>query len=433
MTSNDLLLAKSLAQLVKQNGGKTYFTGGYVRDKILNRENNDIDIEIFDLDYDVFLKLLNEVGDIISFGKSYRVFHIAGYDIDISLSNTNLYNACKRRDLTINSIVMDVLTGEIVDFFNGRRDLKNKLINYIDKISFVQDKLRVFRVCRFASVYDFTISDATLELCKSIDVSDVSKERVFSELSIALLKSAKPSEFIESLRKMEKLDYWFKEVKQLIGVKQNPTYHLEGDVYTHTLMVLDQACKVKNESEYPLGFMLTALCHDFGKYVAWQQKDGIIHNYGHEKEGLPLVKQFLNRFTDDKYLHKYVLNMVLLHMTPNRLAYDQSSIKATNKMFDKAIDKKGLVMFALADDLGRISTNNGKDNTNFLLDRLKIYEKYMSKDHITGRDLKELGIMETNLYKKLLQYGHKLQLSGVDKEAAIKQLLHYYQELKEED
>ena len=131
MTSNDLLLAKSLAQLVKQNGGKTYFTGGYVRDKILNRENNDIDIEIFDLDYDVFLKLLNEVGDVISFGKSYRVFHIAGYDIDISLSSTNLYNACKRRDLTINSIVMDVLTGEIVDFFNGRRDLKNKLINYM--------------------------------------------------------------------------------------------------------------------------------------------------------------------------------------------------------------------------------------------------------------------------------------------------------------
>ncbi len=427
----DLEMAKLIAQAVKQYGGKTYFTGGYVRDSLLKKENNDIDIEIFGLDKDTFIRAVSGLGNVISFGKSYRVFHIAGYDIDISLSDKSLFDSCKRRDLTINSIAMDVLNNEIVDYFNGVKDLKEKVINYVDKKTFVQDKLRVFRVARFASVYGFTISEDTLEYCKSIDVDDISKERVFSELCIALTRSERPSIYIESLKKMNKLDYWFKEVKQLIGVTQNPIYHGEGDVYTHTLMVLDQAAILKDKSSYPLGFMFTALCHDFGKYVARQVVDGVIHNYAHEKEGLPLVKEFLNRFTDDKYLHKYVSNMVLLHMAPNKLAFEKSSIKATNKMFDQAIDKKGLVLFALADDKGRISDIKHDDYTPFLLERLEIYEEYMSRDHITGQDLKELGISESNLYKELLQYGHKLHLSGVGKQSAIKQLLHYYKELKE--
>ncbi len=427
----DLEMAKQIAQAVKQYGGKTYFTGGYVRDKLLGKENNDIDIEIFELDKDNFFDAVKPLGDVISFGKSYRVFHVVGYDIDISLSDKSLFDSCKRRDLTINSIVMDVLTGEIVDYFNGVNDIKKKVINYVDKLTFIQDKLRVFRVARFAAVYGFTISEDTLSFCKSIDVVDVSKERVFAELCIALTRSERPSIYIDSLKKMGKLDHWFKEVKQLIGVTQNPIYHSEGDVYTHTLMVLDQASKLKGESSYSLGFMITALCHDFGKYVARQVVDGVIHNYAHEKEGLPLVKEFLDRFTDDKYLHKYVANMVLLHMAPNKLAYEKSSIKATNKMFDKAIDKKGLVMFALADDKGRISEIKHEDYTSFLLERLEIYEEYMRRDRITGQDLKELGISESNLYKELLQYAHKLHLSGVDKQAAIKQLMHYYKELKE--
>lgn len=103
-------------------------------------------------------------------------------------------------------------------------------------------------------------------------------------------------------------------------------------------MVLDEAAKRRDIARYPLGFMMSALCHDFGKAVCTTEVNGVIHSYSHETEGLPLVQQFLERITTETKLIKYVLNMTELHMTPNIMAGARSKLKSTNRLFDSAVE-----------------------------------------------------------------------------------------------
>ncbi len=417
---------KEIAAAVIRLGGNTYYTGGYVRDKLLNKQCKDIDIEVHGITEQQLLSLLSSLGMVQSFGKSYKIYHLDHYDLDISLSEQSLKEACRRRDLTINALAMDVLTEQVFDFYNGINDLHNKVLNYVDPQTFAQDRLRVFRACRFSAVLNFQMSDKLRELCKEIDCREVAKERVFNELSLSLLKSSEPSIFIENLRKCEQLSYWFKEVEDLIGVLQNSKYHKEGDVYTHTLMVLDKAAQVKNESSNPLAFMLSALCHDFGKALTTEEIDGVIHSYGHETKGILPTRRFLKRLSGDNDLQKYVLNMVQLHMQPNNLARNNSSVKATNKMFDRAIDKYGLILLAEADNKGRICEDKITNNMTYLLDRYALYQEYMRKDYIRAKDLQMMGIPEGKQYKELLEFAHKLRLAGVEKDKALKQVEALY-------
>lgn len=118
------------------------------------------------------------------------------------------------------------------------------------------------------------------------------RERIDGELKKALLKAEKPSVFFEGLRKMGQLDYWFPELKALMGVAQNPVYHSEGDVWTLTMMVLDEAAKLRERTRNLYWFMLSVLTHDFGKAICIEEKNGVIHACLHETKGLPLVEPF---------------------------------------------------------------------------------------------------------------------------------------------
>ncbi|MDO4378605.1 MAG: HD domain-containing protein [Erysipelotrichia bacterium] len=417
---------KDIAEAVNKLGGNTYYIGGYVRDRLLNKQCVDIDIEVHGITEQQLLSLLSSLGTVQSYGKSYKIYHLDHCAIDISLSDHSLKEACHRRDLTINALAMDALTEQVFDFYNGINDLNNRILNYVDSETFEQDKLRVFRACRFSAVLDFQMSDKLRELCRKIDCREVAKERVFNELRISLLNSYKPSIFFENLRKCEQLSYWFKEVEDLIGVEQNPKYHREGDVYTHTLMVLDNAAKVKNICSNSLAFMLSALCHDFGKALTTEEIAGVIHSYGHEVKGILPTKKFLKRLSNDNDLRKYVLNMVRLHMLPNNLARSNSSAKATNKMFDQAIDKYGLILLADADNKGRVCEEGITDNVAYLLDRYALYQEYMQKDYVRAKDLQMLGIPAGKQYKELLEFAHKLRLAGVEKDKALKQVWKLY-------
>ena len=157
-----------------------------------------------------------------------------------------------------------------------------------------------------------------------MDVSTLSRERVMGELSKALLKAKRPSVFFEALRAMDKLSDWFPELEALIGVEQDPVHHPEGDVWTHTMLVLDAAARLRAQANAPAGFMLSALCHDLGKATAFQRVDGRIHAYGHETEGVPLAERFVKRLTDEKKLQAYVVSMVELHMRPNMLVANRA-------------------------------------------------------------------------------------------------------------
>ena len=439
---NDFELSLKIAQKVNSFGGKAYFVGGFVRDRLMGKESSDIDIEIHGIKAEKLSDILSEFGNVLSYGKSFGIFSVEGYGVDIALPRTEKptgkghrdfaihsdpflgeEEASRRRDFTVNALMQDVLSGEVLDFFGGKADLEKGIIRHVDDKHFGEDPLRVLRGAQFASRLDFDTDERTLEIYKKTDLSLLSPERVMSEMSKALLQGIKPSVFFETLKNANKLKTWFGELEALIGIEQNPKYHAEGDAWTHTMMVLDEAAKIKDKTSNPLGFMLCALCHDFGKAVTTSVKNGVIHAYNHETEGLPITEKFLKRLTNEKELIKYTLGMCALHMKPHILAGAKSSVKATNRMFDCAPDPDDLIYIAKADALGKLPKEDKSEAYDFLTERLTVYKSIMSKPHVSATDLMERGVPQGKILGEMLDYAHKLRLAGVEKDDALKQCL----------
>ena len=442
--NDELKIAREIALAVSEKGGRAYFVGGYVRDRLKKRELKDIDIEVHGIEADDLKDILSAIGNVLEAGKSFGIFSLKGHNLDIAMprreratgkghrdldvktdGSMGTYEAAIRRDFTVNALMEDVLTGEITDHFGGLGDLESGILRHVDDRTFGEDPLRVLRAAQFAARFDMKIADKTIELCRTTALGALSRERVMEEMKKALIKSEKPSVFFESLRDMNQLDTWFPELKALIGIEQNPKYHSEGDAWVHTMMVLDAAAVYRHKVNNPLYFMLSALCHDYGKAVSTTVIDGVIHAYNHETEGLPIIKKFLDRITAEKELKKYVLNMCRYHMKPRILANAKSSVKATNTMFDSSSEPEALIYISEADSMGKLPPSEDKGQREFLEGRLKVYRDVMSKPYVTGSDLVDAGLVPDENFKEILEYTHKLRLACVDKESALKQALKY--------
>ncbi|MDO4976465.1 MAG: HD domain-containing protein [Eubacteriales bacterium] len=445
--SEDLRMAQMIAKKVDALGGRSYFVGGYVRDEQMGIENKDIDIEIHGIERSTLTAILQELGELVETGASFGVYGIKGYDLDIALPRKEKAvgkghkdfevlvdpflgskEAAIRRDFTINALMKDVVTGEIVDHFSGMEHLKDGILHYVNAETFAEDPLRLLRGAQFAARFDFRLSNETVELCKQMDTKTLTKERVLGEMKKALLKADKPSIFFEEMKRMNQLSYWFEEVEKLDEIPQGPEHHMEGNVWVHTMMVLDRAAKCRDLVEDPLAFMLAALCHDFGKIVATEEKNGKIHAYGHEVKGLPLVKHFLGKLTSEKQMTDYILNMVRYHMKPHMLSGARSAIKKTNLMFDESVDPWALILLSECDARSSISGDgkpyNEEDKT-FLVERYELYKEYMARPYVTGKDLIEAGLKPDKNFSDILAYAHKLRLAGVEKEVALRQAMAY--------
>lgn len=444
MLLSDLEMAKRIAEAVSEKGGCAYFVGGYVRDLIRDDPGKDIDIEIHGIAPDVLKEILASLGQRLEIGESFGIFGLKGYSLDIAMPRTETnrgkghrdfdvfvephigtLKAAKRRDFTVNAMMQNVLTGEIIDHFDGIKDLKNGIIRHIDPETFIEDPLRVLRGAQFAARFNFEIAPETVELCRTMDISTLARERIMGELEKALLKAENPSLFFEHMRRMDQLSVWFPELEALIGVEQNPKHHSEGDVWVHTMMVLDEAAKIKHYASDKVGFMLSAITHDFGKAICTEIIKGEIHSYEHETKGLPIIKAFMERLTNEHKLIKYVLNLSEHHMKPNTLAAAGASIKSTNKMFDKSVDPPALLCLAIADGLGKTAPREYISYDEFFRERLKIYREYMSRPYVTGQDLIDAGIKPSKSFSDYLDYAHKLRLAGIEKESALRQTIAY--------
>lgn len=179
-------------------------------------------------------------------------------------------------------------------------------------------------------------------------------------LENTLLQSVNPSLVFENLRANSQLSQWFPELETLITTEQDVRHHPECSVWNHTMMVLDVCACFRDQAQNPLGFMLSALCHDFGKAVTTTRDGDRIQSYGHEEKGLPLVQKFLERIycgqsevEKNTALINYVLNMTALHMRPNMLVRQNSSAKVYRRMFRQAQVPGDLLLLAKADHLGR--------------------------------------------------------------------------------
>ena len=440
----DRQMALEVARRVAEKGGRSFYVGGLVRDALLGQENKDIDIEVHGVSPQELKDILDSLGQRMTIGESFGIFGLKGYSLDVAMPRKEeargsghkdfeifvdpfigTFAAARRRDFTVNALMQDVLTGEIVDHFGGRQDLQQGILRHVGDDSFAEDPLRVLRGAQFAARFEFSVAEETVELCRGMDLRHLPRERIEGELKKALLKAERPSIFFTVLRQMHQLEHWFPELAALIGVPQNPTFHAEGDVWNHTMMVLDEAAKLRERTQNPYWFMLAALTHDFGKAVCTEEINGVIHAYEHEKLGLPLAENCLRRLTGETKLHRYVLNLVELHMKPNTVAEAKSAPKVTTRMFDRAVDPEALVCIALADDLGRIAQKPTGIHDAFLRQRLAEFRALMARPYVMGRDLIEAGLKPDETFTQILEYAHKLRLAGVEKESALKQVLGF--------
>ena len=438
--NRDKIITKRIAEEINELGGSVYYVGGYVRDSILGRENKDIDIEVYGVTPEKLKKVCRKIGRVDEVGASFGVLKIHGCDIDITMPrkeratgighkdfkvNVDPFMATKeaasRRDFTINAIMKNVLTGEIIDHYDGMKDLNERSIRHIINTSFVEDPLRVFRAAGFASRLGFTIADETIELCKGINIATLPNERIYEETNKVLLKAEKPSIYFECLMILDKIKCFFPELDLLHSVEQDPVYHPEGDAWVHTMMVLDNAATKRHEVLFPLGFMYSALFHDIGKPMTtvFDNDKKRIVSYGHEIAGVDESKRALKRITNNKQLIQYVQNMVEFHMKPH-FTPRNASYKTTNRFLDKIPYPKDLILLSLCDKLGRQEIDPRL--ARFWDDRLKCYKEIMKKPEVTGDDLISFGYKPGPEFRTILKQCHRIHLAGVSKEDVIRHL-----------
>jgi tRNA nucleotidyltransferase (CCA-adding enzyme) len=284
-----------------------YLVGGAVRDALLNYPVKDKDYLVTGATIEQMTKLGYQ-----QVGKSFPVFLHPESSQEYALARTEVKQGAGytgfvcdfspeitieqdliRRDLTINAMAQSE-DGDIIDPYNGQEDLKAKTLRHVSD-AFVEDPLRVLRVARFAARYHhlgFTIADETLTLMQQIadsgELASLVPERVWQETQSALAERS-PEVFFQSLRAANALKVIFPELDALYGVPNPPLWHPEIDTGIHTMMVLQQACKLTDS--LPIRF--AALVHDLGKGLT--PKEHWPKHHGHENTGLPLVKALCER------------------------------------------------------------------------------------------------------------------------------------------
>jgi tRNA nucleotidyltransferase (CCA-adding enzyme) len=261
----------------------------------------------------------------------------------------------------MNAIGLDPLTLEYLDPHGGRRDLRDKRLRATDAAHFPEDPLRGLRVAGFAARFEMTPDEELKELCSELDLSELSAERVFSELEKLLLRSEKPSIGFELLREMKLLRF-FPEIEALVGVPQEPDWHPEGDVWIHTMMVLDEAAKLRTENaEDDLALMYGALAHDFGKPGTTETIGGRVTSYEHDVKGAVIAEAFLEKLRGPKELTKKVEALVRHHLAPALFHKNGATAKAYRRLA-RDLDASGvrpdlLLRVATADHLGRTTAD----------------------------------------------------------------------------
>lgn len=244
----NMQMAHRIAEKVASHGGRTFFVGGFVRDRLMGKENKDIDIEIHGILPDTLADILNSLGKMTEMGASFGIFGLKGYDLDIAMPRKEeatgrghkdftvfvdpflgTYKAALRRDFTMNAMMQDVLTDEVVDHFGGIADMEKGVLRHVNKDTFVEDPLRVLRAAQFAARFGFQVAPETIELAKTMDLTALARERILGELEKALLKADTPSIFFDEMVKMEQMKDWFPEIDALRA----------ENLWTYTMQVLD--------------------------------------------------------------------------------------------------------------------------------------------------------------------------------------------------
>src|SRR5882762_2399400 len=368
----------ALAEAVRDAGGRALLVGGCVRDPLMGREPKDWDAEVYGVEPAKLRTLLEQFGPVNVVGEAFTVYKL-GSDLDVSIPRRErktgrghrafvvegdpemtIEDAARRRDFTVNAILQDPLTSEVIDPFGGQEDIRNKTLRAVSVDTFAEDSLRVLRAAQFAARFEFEIETETLGLCREIDLSDLPSERIWREMEKLLLKAQHPSIGLQCLLELGAIDKLFPEIKALIGVEQDREWHPEGDVFVHTGLVIDRARELIDGLPYAkqVTVMLAALCHDFGKPATTEFIDGRLRSRGHEEGGVAPTLSFLDRLnlhTLDGYdVRGQVVALVRDHLKPGEFFKKQEEVgDGAFRRLARKCELDLLYRVARADSLGR--------------------------------------------------------------------------------
>jgi tRNA nucleotidyltransferase (CCA-adding enzyme) len=333
-------------------GFRALVAGGAVRDDLLGLAPQDFDVEVYGVSFNVLAEFLERYGRTDLVGQSFGVVKLTvtgGRTYDFSLPRRDSKigrahrdflatfdpgitpeEAASRRDFTINAMAFDPVADQILDFFGGREDLKNRVLRATSR-AFREDPLRVLRGMQFACRFNLTIDAATAVQCREIanEYSTIAQERVAEEFMKWAMKSKYPGHIAEYLVATGWVAH-FPEIGNILGVPQDPEWHPEGDVGVHTMHVVDAGARIAErdslEDDDRAVLLFAALTHDFAKAgtTALRERNGVLRwtAHGHEAAGGPLARAFLKRIGIKASIVEQVVPLVENHLAHSSLRND---------------------------------------------------------------------------------------------------------------
>jgi poly(A) polymerase len=434
--------AISIVRMLRERGHQAYLVGGCVRDMVLGHEPADYDVttdatpdqvmRIFPETYAVGAQFgvvlvppgspdareLRPAVDATSVPTDHSkadVVEVATFRSDIGYSDgrhpdrvqfsTDPREDVERRDFTINGLLLDPIKGEILDFVGGQQDLKAGIIRTIGSPEqrFEEDKLRMLRAVRFAARFEYTIDPATFAAMQKLagNIHQVSRERVRDELSKMLIEGHARRAFL-LLDESGLLQQVLPEISAMKGVAQPPQFHPEGDVFVHTLLLLE---KLPRPS--PMTLAWGALLHDVGKPATFRVADRIRFD-GHVEVGVKMAEQICRRFRFSNHDTEQILALVKNHM---RFGDVQRMKESTLKKFMR------LPQFEEHLELHRLDCQSSHgDLTSYEFTREKLVSTPEASMRpaplVTGNDLINAGYVPGPRFKEILAAVEDSQLEG---------------------
>jgi len=383
---------------LRRAGGNPLLVGGAVRDMALNLSPKDLDLEVYGLGVDEILHAVRPLGKVHQVGVSFGVIILKSGDdaFDIAVprreSKTGRGHkgfiaepdptmtpeeAASRRDYTINALMYDFETNEILDYFGGMVDLQNRILRHVGP-AFAEDPLRVLRGMQFASRFVMDVDPETAELCYELldEYDTLPRERIWNEWLKWAAKGQQPSKGLQFLADTGWIEV-YPEIMNLIKTPQDPTWHPEGDVFVHTGFVVDAAADIARRENIWGDFLeekkpphkrqgldralllFSALCHDFGKPIdtKWTpDRHGTPDSErwrspGHGGTGVPLATDFLERIGCPKLIIERNGPLIKHHLDYLNGAARKTVRKLANNLVPATIQQ--LIWLIEADHSGR--------------------------------------------------------------------------------
>ncbi len=432
-----LELALAVARVARARGGRAVVVGGYVRDRLRGRASKDLDLEVFGMAQDELPALLGAIGRVEPVGRAFPVYKLGPIDVALPRRESKhgrghtafsvegdpampFDEAARRRDFTMNAIGWDPLTDEYLDPFGGRADLDAHRLRVVDPRTFADDSLRVLRAVQFAARFDCALDDEARAICRAIPLDDLPAERLWGEFEKLLLVAERPSLGFAVARDLGVVEQILPELVPLYDCPQDPEWHPEGDVWIHTLMVIDEARRRNADLDRPqlAAVMLGAVCHDLGKPLTTAVIDGRWRSPGHEAAGVPAATRLLDRFNvnsiDGYDVRRQVLGLVAEHLRPSAFHKTKDTVKdGAFRRLAARVDLELLVRFGRADCHGRGGTFDCSAMDWFLERALALGVEHAPPAPILlGRHLLELGVTPGPRMGEILRAIYERQLDG---------------------